>query len=153
MNKDLFDKNEIANYIKNKGIAVSADFVVAYWREKEWKTLKGEPVKSISAAINSCNSLYIENKRREMRLKQSKNKADSLKEFIIYKEQLQSEEWKSFRDFIFTVKGKICENCGRTTKLQIHHKKYISGRKAWEYLPQDLMVLCEKCHKKIHDIL
>ena len=34
--------------------------------------------------------------------------------------------------------------------LQIHHKRYIQGRKIWEYDAVDLVTLCKQCHTKLH---
>ncbi len=71
---------------------------------------------------------------------------------IKYKDQLKTKEWEDYRKVVFSNKGKICEMCGAKKKLQIHHKKYIFGRKAWEYPLSEIMVLCEDCHKKVHNI-
>lgn len=35
--------------------------------------------------------------------------------------------------------------------LNIHHKKYIIGRKPWEYDADSLITLCENCHHNIHE--
>lgn len=35
--------------------------------------------------------------------------------------------------------------------LNIHHKKYIKGRKPWEYDADSLVTLCEDCHHNIHE--
>ena len=35
--------------------------------------------------------------------------------------------------------------------LNIHHKKYIKGRKPWEYEADSLVTLCEDCHHDIHE--
>jgi 5-methylcytosine-specific restriction endonuclease McrA len=37
-----------------------------------------------------------------------------------------------------------------TPILQIHHKKYIQGKKLWEYESDDLITLCNKCHNEVH---
>ena len=37
------------------------------------------------------------------------------------------------------------------TDLNIHHKHYVIGKKAWEYKNDTLITLCEKCHKKEHE--
>ena len=69
-----------------------------------------------------------------------------------YNEELQSREWEAYRNFILTVKGSVCEVCGKRTWLQIHHKAYKKGSKAWEYLPGEVVVLCRDCHENIHCI-
>jgi len=35
-------------------------------------------------------------------------------------------------------------------ELHVHHKKYIEGRKLWEYEDNDLETLCFECHKEKH---
>lgn len=35
--------------------------------------------------------------------------------------------------------------------LNIHHKYYVSNKKAWEYPNDALITLCESCHQKIHE--
>ena len=44
--------------------------------------------------------------------------------------------WKEFRDSILELDGNKCSMCGKSGKdvvLQVHHTKYISGLKPWEY--------------------
>ncbi|MBB6611105.1 HNH endonuclease [Pontibacter sp. Tf4] len=35
--------------------------------------------------------------------------------------------------------------------LQVHHKRYVQNRLPWEYDNEDLIVLCNYCHKQEHD--
>lgn len=35
--------------------------------------------------------------------------------------------------------------------MHVHHRRYISGREPWEYELSDMMVLCQRCHKIVHD--
>lgn len=37
--------------------------------------------------------------------------------------------------------------------LQVHHRRYIVGKKAWEYEDGDLVTLCQECHSKVHKFL
>jgi len=67
-----------------------------------------------------------------------------------YRKQLQSKEWKLKREEVLEERGRCCEKCDSTEHLQIHHKKYINGRKAWEYDNDYLEVLCRSCHLKEH---
>lgn len=67
-----------------------------------------------------------------------------------YNEQLKDERWKKLRYDVFSRYGKECVLCGKKTKLQVHHLKYIKGRKAWEYDVSDLIPLCKDCHEKVH---
>ena len=69
-----------------------------------------------------------------------------------YSEQLEDIRWTMFRTFVFVVRGQKCEQCGSTHYLNLHHVKYIPGRKAWEYNCNEVQVLCRECHEKVHNI-
>lgn len=69
-----------------------------------------------------------------------------------YHKQLETKEWKDYRKLVFSSRGKVCEMCGAKTNLQVHHPKYVFGRKAWEYPISEVVVLCRKCHEKVHNI-
>lgn len=46
-----------------------------------------------------------------------------------------------------------CTYCGEHEKtLHVHHKQYFKGRMAWEYGDDELIVLCEDCHKEEHNL-
>jgi hypothetical protein len=66
----------------------------------------------------------------------------------------RKKEWKELRLAAIEHVGELCEACGKTSKsgatLQLHHKKYISGRLPWEYSFSELSVLCKGCHAEIH---
>ena len=69
-----------------------------------------------------------------------------------YKEQLQTQEWKAKRLSIMKRDSFTCGRCGSKDKLQVHHKKYINGAKAWEIDNKHLITLCKLCHEKEHEI-
>lgn len=61
---------------------------------------------------------------------------------------LQTEEDDNKQLICFT------ENISEEDKfpdLNIHHKHYVIGKKAWEYENETLITLCERCHKKEHE--
>jgi 5-methylcytosine-specific restriction endonuclease McrA len=65
-------------------------------------------------------------------------------------------KWKIFRDSVIELDGYKCSYCGRgsnETILQVHHKKYISGCKPWEYATEDCETVCKGCHASIHGII
>lgn len=77
--------------------------------------------------------------------------------FKNYKEYVQSEEWRSFRDWAFKILGRKCWFCKNTNRIELHHTSYWSttilsgdqhgaGRLRW-FLP-----VCRSCHQNIHDI-
>lgn len=45
-----------------------------------------------------------------------------------------------------------CQKCGCKRHLQVHHKRYIKGKKPWEIEDKYLITLCRECHQKEHDI-
>ena len=51
--------------------------------------------------------------------------------------------WKEKRDKIIKERRK-CERCGSTKDLHVHHIKGLRSE-----MPEDLELLCRKCHKKI----
>lgn len=66
-----------------------------------------------------------------------------------YAAYLASPEWKMRRIQIMSKRGAKCERCGARRTLQIHHKTYARlGRE----LPEDLEILCRKCHETEHGL-
>lgn len=68
-----------------------------------------------------------------------------------YTQQLNDSRWHSFRKHILSVRGHRCELCGSKQSIQIHHPVYFNGRKAWEYTCNEVVVLCQDCHKAVHN--
>lgn len=67
-----------------------------------------------------------------------------------YSESLKNPKWQKKRLEIMQRAGWKCELCANAEEnLQIHHKKYVSGYKPWDYENDLLMCLCESCHKLI----
>jgi hypothetical protein len=65
-------------------------------------------------------------------------------------------EWKIFRQSVIELDGYKCRQCGRgqsEVTLQVHHKEYKSGLKAWEYPTANCLTLCKGCHAQIHGII
>ena len=66
-----------------------------------------------------------------------------------YKEYLQTQYWVEFRTNALKYYGKRCMACGSSdSRLNVHHTTY--KNKGQETL-SDVIVLCEHCHKSIHD--
>ena len=155
-----FTIEEIEKYLHSRRIPFEVTLVqvLEYWKIKDWLTLKGEKVRTVSSAVNVANSYVIQQRRKNgvvdfgKILEQKEKSGEWINKKSPYNEQLNDERWKAFRDFIFAVRGRRCEACGRLTKLQIHHREYIQNRFAWEYLPNDVMVVCGDCHRYIHKI-
>lgn len=68
-----------------------------------------------------------------------------------YKSQLLTKQWKSKRQIILERDNFACRCCLSKFDLQVHHKKYIWGRMAWEYPNSLLITVCGNCHLFIHN--
>lgn len=67
---------------------------------------------------------------------------------VQYREYLRSKKWKEIRKLVLIRDGYACVACGcRYGDLQIHHVTYI---RLGEELLEDLLTLCDDCHKAEH---
>lgn len=71
--------------------------------------------------------------------------------FDNYEDYLKSPIWKSIRNRVFNKKGKICERCKSTKRLNVHHSSYAPNVMNGNDISK-LYVLCESCHQRVHDI-
>lgn len=78
---------------------------------------------------------------------------------LTYEEFLLTEYWLIISQYMKIKSNFTCTDCGKKFKifsqLNVHHKSY--ERHGWEHLEEvqneDLVVCCESCHKKRHEIL
>ena len=120
---------------------------------KHNKKVKKSELKALRNTIASGNKCFDDMVKLEsLDAKKDRQHKKTTKVFMPYDEQVHDARWKAFRTFVFAVRGKKCEMCGGTNILQIHHPKYKSGRLAWEYTCNEVIVVCSDCHKKIHNI-
>ncbi len=73
-----------------------------------------------------------------------------------YERLLRSDYWKGYSYSLIKERNFTCEECGRQfpnerNKLQVHHLVYRDVN-PWSYRPEEVIVLCEECHKKRHGI-
>lgn len=68
----------------------------------------------------------------------------------LYREELKHPMWKKKRLKILDRDNYKCQLCGSEHNLCIHHTKYVTGMKAWEYPNSLLVTLCKDCHEKVH---
>ena len=66
-----------------------------------------------------------------------------------YRRYLKTDHWKVTRAEALKRGHYKCHDCGSTTNLQVHHLTY--ARRGHER-QSDLVVVCDKCHKKRHGI-
>jgi len=76
----------------------------------------------------------------------SYNKWQKIKEAF-----LKSSKWQSMRQQIISRDGGVCSICGFDTSLNVHHIKshYYFPDLALD--PDNLITLCQKHHKEIHN--
>lgn len=175
INQEIFDTmsslytlQEVRDCASKFNLKVTPEEIFDFWEKKGWKTKKGENVHSLVVAVTVANGSinYSRNKdfytakERELKKEYRAKVVTKIKErakpkpkpYERYSDQLNRQEWRAFRQFILVVRKAECEICGNKTELQIHHLRYVENRKAWEYLPDDMMVLCRRCHKAVHNI-
>lgn len=61
----------------------------------------------------------------------------------------RSQAWKDMRDFVYQREGGCCQRCGRFVfgrQAHIHHIVPIKDNGALKLDPNNLMLLCSKCH-------
>lgn len=69
---------------------------------------------------------------------------------ISYKDQLRNPKWQKKRLEIMQRDTFMCQICADTEEtLNVHHKRYVKGKKAWEYNNEDLITICETCHREL----
>lgn len=70
---------------------------------------------------------------------------------MTYKEQLLHPNWQRKRLEVMQEVGFKCEACGTDEiTLNVHHRRYVKGRKVWEYELHELACLCQPCHRQEH---
>jgi len=72
-------------------------------------------------------------------------------------DEYRSRDWASFRREVIAFAGGTCSGCGRSPAegavLQVHHREYIAGRKAWQYPHSLCDVVCRGCHAAEHGLI
>lgn len=72
---------------------------------------------------------------------------------ISYAEKLRDPRWQRKRLEILSRSDFACEVCDSITDtLNVHHRRYRKGAEPWEYEPEELIAVCEKCHRRRHDL-
>lgn len=67
-----------------------------------------------------------------------------------YLELLKDPRWQKKRLRIMERDNFTCRMCNDTkSTLTVHHKRYVWGRKPWEYTDKDLITFCEDCHSLV----
>lgn len=83
-------------------------------------------------------------------ISQNKQKQKKIDYKEQYHHQLEHPLWLKKRQIILERDQHKCCLCGSEFNLQVHHTKYHSDKKAWEYPNLTLVTLCKDCHQKVH---
>ncbi len=68
-----------------------------------------------------------------------------------FRSQYKSPQWQKKRLEALEAAEFRCQYCCDDEQtLHVHHKRYIKGRKVWEYEVRELSVFCECCHALVH---
>jgi hypothetical protein len=64
---------------------------------------------------------------------------------MAYQNHIRSSQWRGTREVMFKLRGKKCEICGSSDRLELHHKTY---ERFGHELPSDLEILCKRHHEE-----
>lgn len=67
---------------------------------------------------------------------------------VNYTKYLRSKEWKRKRQEALAHYGALCDECGMTESLHVHHKTY---ERLGNENVEDLQILCKGCHGAHHE--
>lgn len=74
-----------------------------------------------------------------------------------YEQDLKDPRWKALVRKVRSYYHDTCQLCHQRKRygleMNVHHIRYYFNHKPWEYEKEDLILLCRKCHKKVHQIL
>jgi hypothetical protein len=66
-----------------------------------------------------------------------------------YSDKLKDPRWQKKRLEILERDEWCCRQCyDSESPLAVHHLRYIPGKEPWDYLPEQLITLCESCHSE-----
>lgn len=69
-----------------------------------------------------------------------------------YAELLKDPRWQKKKTEILELDDFTCRWCGcKYRPLHVHHVEYYKDHLPWEYEDDNLVTLCEVCHKRVHD--
>jgi hypothetical protein len=69
-----------------------------------------------------------------------------------YSKLLRHPKWQRRRLEVMQRDGFKCCKCGGDDiELHVHHKRYIKGRKPWDYEMGNFQTLCKRCHFNSHN--
>lgn len=133
------------------------------WNKKQfeilgisWPPPRGWRKLVIGKIISYSDALkFIEYKR--VKNKKDKNKIQNLQfvevnKKLSFEEQYKHPNWQRLRLSILTRDNFTCKLCSdNQSQLHVHHLKYDKNKMIWDVKQSDLITLCDKCHRFIHN--
>lgn len=118
-------------------------------QEKFWNDLS-----KYSENLEQVKTQYIKS-LDDLSKEYSENLSNVYHKNKTYEELLTRQEWYNFRSKVINDRGYICEFCKKKHNLQIHHKLYYKKPdkekiEPWLYNMDEVLLLCDNCHKSIH---
>lgn len=68
---------------------------------------------------------------------------------VPYPEYLKTDHWRVVRGEALERAKRKCQLCASKRRLEVHHNTYDH---LWCELPEDVIALCNRCHKKHHGL-
>ncbi len=113
-----------------KPLPIRKDFNLFLWNEYN----------SVDSPIYKLIKLPVKHRKKKI----------TAKDKLSYKSYLKSAKWRTFKQMLFDLRGHKCEKCGEIKgAIDGHHKTYI---RLFNELPEDIILLCRVCHKRVHGI-
>ena len=146
-------KNPERNYddfIKETGIKITK-------QQYNGKKTTIRNIKKDIITYNGEQGILDDLKEKNIRYKKYKKNLTEKKEEMLknnfkygdeYEKYLQTEHWKKQKQLV-KERDKICQKCGSTQNLHVHHKSYKNLWIAEEEI-NDLVLLCKDCHEAEH---
>lgn len=69
--------------------------------------------------------------------------------YAAYDAYIGSVEWAERREQFYANNKRYCRACYSHKRLNVHHRTY---ERMGAELDEDLICLCERCHKRVHDL-
>lgn len=113
-------------------------------------SLNREQLERYRIKVGFYKKFKTKKKRKAKAKKRTKKKVELQSEFKKrYYAYLKSDEWNTIKLDLYRERGKSCERCGVGKNIQVHHLTYVN---VFREHPNDLVLLCGRCHKKEHGI-
>lgn len=110
------------------------------------------PNRYVEEEAKRCESAFkklkFKSKKRQKRHVRQQGKSHPPKN-IKYRDYIKSHWWKAKRNHILKKRGRKCEKCRSTKRIQVHHLTY---ERLGRELDSDLQVLCRSCHMLEHNL-